>query len=98
MLLFSAGVCSTEKTILDIALDSGFRSSQSFSRAFTEMQGMSPSEYRKQGYQPVIITVEELIMHIPLSLSGQAVIEDDMMYITFRNIRGIGVVSLRSQI
>lgn len=63
-------LCNTEKTILDIALDCGFHSSQSFSRTFKEMQGISPSEYRAQGYQPVIVTVDELIMKFTNRLRG----------------------------
>lgn len=63
-------LCNTEKAVLDIALDSGFHSSQAFSRAFREVQGLSPSEYRKQGYQPVIITAEELVMKFTNRLKG----------------------------
>lgn len=60
----------TERTILDIALDNGFNSSQSFSRTFKEIQGLSPSEYRKYGYQPVIISTDELIMKFTNRLRG----------------------------
>lgn len=63
-------LCNTEKTILDIALDSGFNSSQAFSRAFNEVLGLSPSEYRKQGGQPVIVTADELIMKFTNRLNG----------------------------
>ena len=52
---------NTKKTVLDIALDSGFHSAQSFSRAFKKIQGMSPMEYRKQGCQLVIVTADELV-------------------------------------
>ena len=63
-------LCSTEKTILDIALDSGFHSPQAFSRAFKELQGVTPSEYRKRRYQPVIISADELIMKFTNRLNG----------------------------
>lgn len=63
-------LCNTEKTILDIALDCGFNSPQSFSRTFREVQGLSPSEYRNQGYQPAIVTVDELIMKFTNRLRG----------------------------
>ncbi len=63
-------LCNTQKTILDIALDCGFNSPQAFSRTFKEIQGVSPSEYRSQGYQPVIITVDELIMKFTNRLRG----------------------------
>lgn len=60
----------TEKTILDIALDNGFHSAQSFSRTFKASQGLSPSEYRKQGYRPVIVTADELIRKFTNRLRG----------------------------
>lgn len=63
---------STDKTILTIALDCGFQSAQAFSRTFKDIQGMSPSEYRKQEYQPVSVTVEELIMKFTNRLKGGA--------------------------
>jgi AraC-like DNA-binding protein len=34
--------------ILDVALESGFSSINSFNRCFKEVTGMTPSEYRKQ--------------------------------------------------
>lgn len=37
----------TEKSILDIALEFGYASPESFARAFKNFYGMSPSEYRK---------------------------------------------------
>ncbi len=38
----------TDKDILDIALDCGYEAHESFSRAFKNQYGMSPSEYRKK--------------------------------------------------
>jgi len=63
-------LCNTEKTILDIALDIGFNSPQSFSRTFKEIQGLPPSEYRNQGFHPVIVTADELIMKFTNRLRG----------------------------
>ncbi|MDE7210256.1 MAG: AraC family transcriptional regulator [Lachnospiraceae bacterium] len=63
-------LCNTEKNILDIALDCGFHSPQSFSRTFRAIQGMTPKEYRARGYQPVIATVDELIMKFTNRLKG----------------------------
>lgn len=61
---------STEKPVLEIALDCGFQSAQSFSRAFKELQGFSPREYRKQNCKPVKLTADELIMKFTNRLKG----------------------------
>ena len=53
---------SGEDTILNIALNCGFHSAQAFSRTFGDVQGISPSEYRKQGCRPEIISAETLVM------------------------------------
>lgn len=63
-------LANTEKSVLNIALDLGFHSSQAFSRTFKAVQGLSPNEYRKQGYQPVIMTADELIMKFTNRLRG----------------------------
>lgn len=63
-------LCATEKTILDIALDCGFHSPQSFARAFRRVQGISPSAYRAQGCRPVIATADELIVKFTNRLKG----------------------------
>lgn len=60
----------TENTVLNIALDVGFHSLPSFSRAFKAVQGLTPSEYRKQGYHPIIISSDELIMNFTNRLKG----------------------------
>lgn len=39
---------NTEKRVLDIALDSGFGSSEAFSRSFKSVYGLSPYAYRKR--------------------------------------------------
>ena len=38
----------TEKTVLDIALEFGYRSPESFTRAFKKFYGMSPRDYMKE--------------------------------------------------
>lgn len=40
---------STEKSVLEIALDSGFNSLTTFNRIFKKIKGCSPSYYRKAG-------------------------------------------------
>lgn len=61
---------STDKPVLDIGLDCGFTSAQSFSRTFSGVYGLSPSEYRKQGFAPIVVTVDEMIMKFTNRLSG----------------------------
>ena len=61
---------NTEKSVLDIGLDCGYNSAQSFSRAFRAAYGVSPSDYRKQGYAPVTVTVDEMIMKFTNRLKG----------------------------
>ena len=63
-------LCAGEKSVLDIAFDSGYNSAQSFSRAFKTMFGVSPTEYRKRGVEPVVITVDEMIMKFTNRLKG----------------------------
>ena len=42
------------KRVIDIALDSGFGSSEAFSRAFKSVYGLSPHAYRKRGTAPYV--------------------------------------------
>ena len=60
----------TEKSILEVALDSGFQSAQAFSRAFKESQGMSARAYRSRGSCPDVVTAEELIVRFTNRLKG----------------------------
>ncbi|MDD4474272.1 MAG: helix-turn-helix domain-containing protein [Eubacteriales bacterium] len=61
---------ATENSVLNIALDSGYNSAQSFSRAFKDIYGVSPREYRKQELQPVFISIDEMIMRFTNRLKG----------------------------
>lgn len=70
ILFASKLLCSTEQNILEIAFDCGYPSAQSFSRAFKEVQGISPREYRKQGCQPVIETPDVLVKKFTNRLKG----------------------------
>lgn len=45
---------TTDMRILDIALDAGFESQESFSRAFKQMFGKNPGECRKEGIKSVM--------------------------------------------
>ncbi|MDB4368781.1 AraC family transcriptional regulator, partial [bacterium] len=42
---------STERSISDIALDSGFSNLSNFNRLFRQRKGISPSQYRNDSYQ-----------------------------------------------
>ena len=58
------------KSILEIGIDCGFDSAQSFSRTFKQSHGLTPSEYRKSRLQPVIVSVEELIAKFTNRIKG----------------------------
>jgi len=49
-------------SIISIGIDCGYSSAQAFSRSFKSVCGLSPSEYRKQGIPPNLVTVDEMIM------------------------------------
>ena len=45
-------LCTTNRPITDIMLDTGFESQSTFNRAFREIHGISPREYRRRFQQP----------------------------------------------
>ncbi len=45
---------TTDKRILDVALDAGFESQESFTRAFKTMFGKNPGECRKEGIKSIM--------------------------------------------
>lgn len=47
----------TEKSVLQIALDYGFSSHEAFTRAFREVYGLTPSEYRKHPVPVALRTI-----------------------------------------
>ena len=65
-----ADLAATDKSIISIGFDCGYDSAQSFSRAFKQMYGLSPSEYRKQGLTPYVVSVDEMIMKFTNRLKG----------------------------
>ena len=70
---------STDKSILNIGLDCGYGSAQSFSRTFRQLYGLSPSAYRKAGFKPYIISVDEMIMKFTNRLRGGIFLNPDIM-------------------
>jgi AraC-like DNA-binding protein/predicted transcriptional regulator YdeE len=68
-----------DKSITSICFDCGFYSSQSFCRAFKNRYGISPSDYRKQGYIPVILSVDEIVEKFTKKLKGGILVHPKMM-------------------
>ena len=56
----------TQKTVLDIALDFGYASPESFTRAFKKFYSVTPSEYREK-YSDKAVTWHELSGKIAIS-------------------------------
>lgn len=67
---------STKKSTLETCMECGFDSYSSFSRAFKNKYGLSPKEYRKQSYNPVFISVDELITIFLKNLEGRVMSEN----------------------
>lgn len=69
----------TDQKVLDIALDFGFDSAQSFSRAFKSTTGMSPTEYRDRKIAPCIVPAAELVRRFTNRLKGGILMNPDMI-------------------
>lgn len=69
----------TDRKVLDIALDCGFDSAQSFSRAFKSIAGMSPTEYRSRNTAPSIIPAAELVKRFTNRLKGGILMNPNMI-------------------
>ena len=69
----------TDKSITEICYDCGFDSVQAFSRTFRNANGISPSGYRKAGQNPVITTVEELIIKFTNRLKGGMIVNPNII-------------------
>lgn len=65
---------STNQSVLNIALESGYNSAQSFTRTFKNTYGVSPTEYRKRGLQPIIVSVDEMIIKFTNRLKGGVIL------------------------
>ena len=70
LMLACKQLTSTTASVLEIGLACGYNSAQSFSRAFKEAYGLPPGDYRKQGFMPVITSVDEMIMKFTNRLRG----------------------------
>lgn len=69
----------TDQKVLDIALDLGFDSAQSFSRTFKAMTGMSPTEYRDRKIAPCIVPPTELVKQFTNRLKGGILMNPNMI-------------------
>lgn len=63
-------LAQSDQSVLQIGMDCGYASAQSFSRAFKAAYGLSPRAYRRQGLAPTGITVEAMIMGFTNRLRG----------------------------
>lgn len=70
---------STNKSILDIALEVGFNSAQAFTRTFCNMQGLPPSKYREERLRPAIISADELVMKFRNRLKGGLILNPNII-------------------
>lgn len=69
----------TDRKILDIALDHGFDSAQSFSRTFRSVTGMSPTEYRSRNIVPCITPASDLVKRFTNRLRGGILMNPNMI-------------------
>lgn len=69
----------TDRKALDIALDCGFDSAQSFSRTFRSITGMSPTEYRRENIASCIIPADELVKRFTNRLKGGILMNPSMI-------------------
>ena len=81
----------SDQRVFDIALESGFESSEAFSRAFKAVFGSSPVEYRKTGLNLVVQAKKELLPqdvgHIAnnISRSPEILVLEEMKVIGLRS-------------
>lgn len=69
----------TDRKVLDIALDFGFDSAQSFSRTFKSITGMSPTKYRSRKLMPCIVPATELVKQFTNRLKGGTLMNPNMI-------------------
>ncbi|MDR0948747.1 MAG: AraC family transcriptional regulator [Lachnospiraceae bacterium] len=72
-------LCDTQRSILDICLDCGFTSPQSFSRIFKSYYGITPRDYRKNVSLPTGEPLEEMIARFRNKTIGGMCMEPEIM-------------------
>jgi len=70
---------NTSEPITTICFACGFNSSQSFCRTFKSYYGMSPNAFRKCGYIPDIVSVEEMIKKFANRLKGGILVSPNIV-------------------
>jgi AraC-like DNA-binding protein/predicted transcriptional regulator YdeE len=89
LILACLKLVNTDESVMNIGLDNGYNSAQAFSRAFRDAYGLPPSEYRRQGFAPVIVTVDEMIMKFTNRLRGGVYINPKMIKKEALTITGV---------
>lgn len=69
----------TDRKVLEIALEYGFDSAQSFSRTFKSVTGMSPTAYRGRNIAPDIVPAAELVKRFTNRLRGGILMNPNMI-------------------
>jgi AraC-like DNA-binding protein/predicted transcriptional regulator YdeE len=82
-------LATTDESITNIGFNCGYNSTQSFSRAFKSSYGLSPSEYRRQGFTPIVVAVDEMIMKFTNRLRGGIYVNPKIIKIGNLIIAGI---------
>ncbi len=80
---------NTEQTILDIAIDSGFESHESYTRAFQKMFAMSPSDYRKKSKKSLILHKPQIDTKYLDNLTHNICLEPNIIQLPKRHYVGI---------
>lgn len=80
---------STEARIIDIALDAGYNSQESFTRAFKQMFGITPNAYRKLGENSLFLRKLELDTDYLAHINQNVSLEPDI--VTLEPMRFVGM-------
>lgn len=84
-------LCSSERRILDIALDAGFESQEAFTRAFKAMFGKTPGDCRKEGAKLVMsLNKPRITMEYLDHLYGGINMEPLIKFVDEKKVAGMG--------
>lgn len=81
---------SSERPIMEIALESGFETQESFTRAFKKMFGTTPHSYRKSGRISPIVGNETFEPEVILHLRSGVTMEPYMVHREAETVVGMG--------